>query len=206
MVLKTLKLSTTLILQSTYKSTRIKIIKRTMFTVRPVARAVNMELIRYQNQVGVSGNATQIAVIKSNPSALQERDMAYVRMVKYKKQAVTNWANDDTGFHSHALKESCATADCEKKQCPSLCTTFKEATPKGHTTHSPKIGSFCRAINDVDANGNSCTQYHVRQKEKKIMTDSQRNQHQTKKEIKTDNKQTNYVQSDKDVLEKLDTE
>jgi len=56
-------------------STSIEIFKRTMFTVRPISRTVNIGIIRHRNHLGVSGNATETPLVNNTDIKTVQRHM-----------------------------------------------------------------------------------------------------------------------------------
>ena len=141
---------------------------------------------------------SRLSLIHNNVSNMGPKTfMSYIASVRIKKSAVSNLANDDNGKHSHVSEEFCVQQDCEKKTCVNLCDTLKDADIKGHNTHKPRIGRFCRFVSETDANGNSTSQYFVPTNNKvKILP-----QNYTK-DVKPDPKQQPYVAKHKDIYDK----
>lgn len=118
-------------------------------------------------------------------------NMSTLAAKKYTKAAAKDLANDGKGNHTHVEKEICVKVDCENTQCQTLCDTLKETAPKGHNTHKPPIGRFCRFISETDANGNPQAQYFVPTNEKRKIPSSQVNSYGP--QIKPKTKQQPYI-------------
>lgn len=96
---------------------------------------------------------------------------ATTSVVKLQKQAKP-LAADDTGIHTHAVKEVCEQTNCENKKCITLCNTLKRLDIKGHFTHRPVSGKFCRFISNKDAKNLDQAQYYIKNADKSKQVDA----------------------------------
>jgi hypothetical protein len=126
-------------------------------------------------------------------------NMSICVSIKIKKNTVKYLANDGTGKHTHVATEICENLNCEVKKCPTLCENSKQIEIKGHNTHKPPIGRFCRFVSEIDANGNFSTQYFVPTNEKKSISSSQKASYEN--DIKPDSKQQSYIKKHADIYE-----
>lgn len=130
----------------------IKIKQRNIYTIhkRTMHRTPSLvtKLIPVVNQYTGNNMSTRVAI-------------------KVKGKAAQELANDNKGKHTHVAEESCIKTNCETKTCASLCDTSKDFSIRGHNTHKPPIGRFCRFVSETDANGEAKPQYFVSTSAKK---------------------------------------
>ena len=127
------------------------------------------------------------------------RSYATKRAVRLNKDAAKDYANDGSGKHPHIGSEKCTVEDCESKECPTLCGDPTKFNIKGHNTHKPPIGRFCRFVSEEDAKGEFRAQYYVKTNKKTEMTQEEKQQYG--KNIKADPATQAYVEKYKDKYE-----
>lgn len=169
--------STTILISSQYYN---KVAKRTMH------RATNA--IHYTGNL-LTPYSRKISINMSTKTAF-----------KLKKKAAKDLANDGTGKHMHVIEQTCVQIDCEAKQCKTLCNTLYEVNPKGHNTHKPPIGRFCRFISETDTNGHTQAQYFVSANDNKTKTAIEITSYGT--DLKPDLKQQTYIDQHRDIYDK----
>jgi hypothetical protein len=137
---------------------------------------------------------------RANLNVVQfSKNMSTLKPTRLKKKAVQDLANDNTGKHTHIAEEQCINTDCEKKPCTILCNELKIFILKGHQTHKPPIGRYCRFVDDKDTKGEEKPQYFVPNAIKKNLTAKEKENYG--KDIKTDSKQQSFVDEHRNIYE-----
>lgn len=139
-------------------------------------------------------------VYRANINVIQfSKNMSTLKPTRLKKKAVQDLANDNTGKHTHIAEEQCINTACEKKPCTILCNELKIFTLKGHQTHKPPIGRYCRFVDDKDTKDEEKPQYFVPNAIKKNLTAKEKENYG--KDIKTDSKQQSFVDEHRNIYE-----
>lgn len=119
--------------------------------------------------MGSKTSSSLVNALIKNPllNKIPQEPMSTLRAVTLKKKAIPVLANDNFDNHSHIVKETCTTENCNVLKCNTNCNPIKKAEVLGHYTHKPPVGRMCKHISEVDAAGNVKSQYFVKTNEKK---------------------------------------
>ena len=164
-------------------------------------------LFIFRTMVRAANGTVNMALIRSKPLTgelshhVSTRGMAIHRGVKFSsKDSKANLSSDESGYHIHLVKESCAKEDCSSMTCKSLCESqIKKTFVKGHFTGHPPIGKFTRFISDTNLNEESKAQYFV--KHNKEVTVDHTNTKAPKSKVHE--KATLRINHDTEVFEKI---